>query len=265
MRQPRAVKRHIKLFRALLEPAARSQGLSFEYQFLAPGTEPPEKALQLLMCGADLLLQVTEADTFPAVDGKVKAKGSRAAGRKIKNPGAQTALSFMTQGIPTILAQIWPDPEFQYSMRDLVQAYYPLPAAEREELEECEAEFRVMKTHEPREETRFGGELGTDYHLKLEAGDDPDQDPETVERQRLYAQDFFLLSAQRRALALIFGSEYSKLEPALERPGSMDFETVVNQRLRLLALRQVAEFWRNFTSPKPVPYADVTAAATPDY
>lgn len=248
------------MFRTLLEPAATDLGVSFEYQFLAPGTEPHEKAFQLLMPGADLLLQLAEAQTFPAPDQRAQSKGARRVRKSLTDPGTQRALSFMTQAIPTILARVRADDrDFQLEMRDLVQAHRPLTQADVDALTACDAEFEVMDTHELREETRLGVELGTDYHMKIEAGEDPDADAETVERQEMYARDFFLLSAQRHALALMLAERWEALEPTVERPGSTGYESLTLGRLRLLALRQIAAIWDNFTSPEPLPYGEAPA------
>lgn len=166
----------------------------------------------------------------------------------------------MTQVIPTILAEIRvEDREFQLEMRDLVQAHRPLPSGDLDALSACAAEFRVMATHQTREETRLGIESGTDYHMKIEAGKDPDADPDTVERQEIYARDFFLLSAQRHALALMLGDRWEAVAATVERPGATDYESLTLGQLRLLALGQVAAIWDNFTAPTPLPYSDVPA------
>lgn len=91
MSLPREAKRHVRMFRTLLEPAARDLEVSFEHEFLAPGTQPHEKAFQLLMPGADLLLQLTESQTFPALDGRAQSKGARLVRKSIKGRGAQRA------------------------------------------------------------------------------------------------------------------------------------------------------------------------------
>ncbi len=141
--------------------------------------------------------------------------------RRFGQDEGRHAAGFLAQALATWYIELMSRDADQASaavhqaLRDLLQQFYPLPSADREELESLRAEYRVMDDH------NVSGRIpATGYTMALldpefAEGRDPDTDPELREAQMRYASRWLRLGAERRAIAICAGDRFDSLEAAL--------------------------------------------------
>jgi len=212
--------------------------LNFELEpdgdYFRAGNNPPEHAFQLLSCGLDMSLAFIDK-AFPSFDRGTLKKGRKWAREAIAWSGGNSG-GFMARAVPTLLARTHgrvgddaddsveaiTDPDFHLSMRKSVEDFFPRlrhSAAEgdiKSLVEQCDAEFAVIDKGGPREAVAEGEEPASEYSLALMRGEDPSQDGELLEAQRLYARDYFIhRAALAAAQTLMFLADVKRLWPKL--------------------------------------------------
>jgi hypothetical protein len=195
--------------RAVLVPACVNFDLDFAVETVRPGTNPPQRAFQLVACGYDMLLATAASPrAFPVRHALTRWRGSRAVGAKLLWQGLDASI-FLAHAVPVLMARmegqlgdngedanlVPSDAEYHLALRGRVQDFYPLPSADKLFLHGCLAEFRVMGNREPRAEVLEGTQPATPYSQALMRGDNPDDDPQLVSDQKRYARDYFINQA----------------------------------------------------------------------
>jgi hypothetical protein len=218
--------------------ALRSHALNYdldpELDYCRAGNRPSERAFELLSCGFDMVVVMMDS-AFPSLDRGASKTGSKWAREALLWSGVHAG-GFMARASAALLARMRgrlgedaadaveaiPDPEFHMSLRRSVEDFYPRirnSAAEHNVvplLEACEAEFDVMEKGKPREEVSEGDQPANEFSLALMRGEDPRDNPELLEEQRLYARDYFIHRAALGGVqTLLFLADVRRLFPKL--------------------------------------------------
>ncbi len=224
-----------QLRRELLTPLAAEKGLSYDAEVISPGRSPEQNAYHFVSCGADILVAFCDADAFPCGDRKTSRRGAKLISRSLSGPGPRRAAIFLARALTVLLHDTVrpPNPELAHThalILNLIDEHYPLDDAALELIEQCRAEFRVMDTHEVRQEVRSGYAMATAYHLALldppsADSTNPDDHPELVDIQTQYASRYLRGMAGLIAIKITIGDdEYAAISNKLFNPGSSDFD-----------------------------------------
>jgi hypothetical protein len=249
--------RYAGLRRQVLEPVAASADLSYDLEGLDPGTSPIQLAYGLVTCGTDLLLGCAEPDegAFPALNKRARKRGAKAVARAANGSGARAASVLLAHAMATYLAETLPyvgDAERaarQGPLRDLIARHFPISDDGLQAVEDGRAEYRTLDTHRVREEVYIGAESGTGYHHALMRGEDPDDDPEIVNVQVIYAGRFLRLSALRVAIRTTVGdAAFEAVEPRLLHPGGVEPELLIWDVAGMTRWNDIASAWSRYAS-----------------
>jgi hypothetical protein len=224
-----------KLKRQLLGPLAAEKGVSYDYAMLDPGTGPEQHAFHFVACGADILGMFVYKESFPSTDRKTSRRGAKLMRKRFGGDGARRAAIFLAHALASLLYEAVAlagrsdEAKAHLGFRDLIQEHYPLDASTLDLIGRCRAEYRVMEDRQVREEILVGAELGTGYHLALQRGENPDNDPKLVEIQTFYAARYLRSMAGIYAIRLAIGEEaFASIEGQLLLPGSSEPETLAS-------------------------------------
>jgi len=218
----------------VLKKHALRYGLEPDDDYMRPGNNPAETAFQLVRCGMDML--VSMADTgFPTQDKGLRKKGGKYIRQALFYYGDWGAIMF-GQMAPLLYLKTdgrlsGEEPpeltvEHHRKLYETIVSFFPYvknPALTSQVLRE----FTILETHELPEDEEMdlnktdrdhpeGDEWGavlreemkdtgpkpplSEYAQALERGENPDDDPSLVQRQRDYARDFFIEKATSAAL-----------------------------------------------------------------
>jgi hypothetical protein len=214
----------------VLKRHALTYDLDQKKDYLTPGLTPPEVAYGMILCGYDLLLRIAD-NGVPSLERRTRRRARKWMHEMLLYFASQPA-QLLSHMIPTLYAatggrlsdtgqdegsEIF-EPAHHLALERAVEDFFPLPTKImldsmpkklgmqvtglnkgrrgrnmfRHLLDRAMAEFHVMETHEPREEVVKGDEPASDYSAALLRGENPDENPELVEAQRLYARDYFI-------------------------------------------------------------------------
>jgi hypothetical protein len=187
--------------------------------YMRPGNNPAEQAFQLLKCGLEMLLLASSV-YFPALDKKYQKKGPKWLRSGVLYHADRGTL-ILARAAPLLLARVNgrldvdqpPELTTDHHRRlfDQVQSFYPLSVYHKEYVKEMQAEFTVMEEHKPRKAVSEGDEPPNEYSEVLLRGENPDDDPELVERQREYATDYFIDQALFMGISNALDSNDNKI------------------------------------------------------
>jgi hypothetical protein len=191
----------------MMKAKALAYDVDPEGDYMRLGNTPAEEAFQLLKCGFEMMM-IMSSIYFPTLDRRSQRKGPKWLESGVLYHG-ENGMMVLARAAPALMAradggvEVDKPPEITAShhleLFDQVQSFYPLPKAHGDSIAKMEAEFKVMEKKEPRREVLDGEEPPNEYSQALMRGENPDDDPELVERQREYATDYFI------DLALHFG------------------------------------------------------------
>jgi hypothetical protein len=204
LRTTRKDRKLARIRRDVLLPSAVAFDLEYEEEAAKPTPEGPlEVAFRMVCMGYDMWLYVSGAEGFPSLSARCRRLGRRLVRRKLLYTGLD-ASTIMAHATPLLLAKtggdLWgeidgetlPGTDHHHGLFTRVSDFYPLKRIPREVLPKALAEFEVMETHEPRGEVVQGEHPASPYTQALLDGKNPDDDPELVEGQKLYARDYFI-------------------------------------------------------------------------
>ena len=169
--------------------------------YMRPGNNPPEQAFQLLRCGIEMLLSMSD-DGFPTLDSKTRKRAPKYVRQAINYYGDSGSLIF-GQAVPLLYAKVdgrlsGEEPpeltgDYHRKLYQTVSSFYPFRKVPTW-VADCLREYRVLEEHElpqPQEET--DGEVPVnEYSQALLRGENPDEDPRLLALQRDHARDFFI-------------------------------------------------------------------------
>jgi hypothetical protein len=220
----------------ILKKHALRYGVEPDDDYMRPGNNPAETAVQLLRCGIDMLLVMAD-NGFPTQDRGLRKKAGKYIRQALFYYGDWGAIIF-GQMAPLLYVKMdgrlsGEEPpeltvEHHRKLHQTASSFFPY----MKELGITAAvlrEFKVLETHElPKEdeETQVVGNLSdrdqpegdewdqdklaeqatpnkprlSEYAQALQRGENPDDDPALVQKQRDYARDFFIEKATSAAL-----------------------------------------------------------------
>jgi hypothetical protein len=225
--------RYLRAKQESLKAYAHNFDIDAYVDYGGPGNGPRERAYHLIGCGYDAAARVVPS-AFPSLDRRTRRVGEKWAREALPWNGAHAGL-FMANAVPSLYAQmdgylgapgedeIEPvrDPELHLSMRRAVEDFYPRSIRHQSAggaagpfIEQCLAEFVVLKTGQPRREVAEGEKSANEFSSALLRGDDPRNDPALVKVQRDYARDYFIQYAMVACtLSSLFVRDAQKLHP----------------------------------------------------
>jgi hypothetical protein len=187
--------------------------------YMRLGNSPAEEAFQLLKCGIEMLM-IMSSSYFPTLDRKTQRKGPRWLQSGVLFHG-ENGMMILARAAPALMARADGRLEVDQppgitaadhlKLFDQVQSFYPLNKAHGDSMARMEAEFKVMEKKEPRAEVIEGEEQANEYSQALLRDENPDDDPELVERQREYATDYFIDLALHYAVARALDKNDNKI------------------------------------------------------
>jgi hypothetical protein len=171
------------------------------------------------------MLEISETG-FPSQDRRTQKKGGKWMVQDVIYRGGPQGVELLAHAMPILmtlsggdLEGAIPGPvpplerhEQHEQMLTTVKDFFPIAAPKyRQQLENFDAEYRMMKTRQPRERVAEGKEAASAYAQALQRGEDPDQDPALVADQRRWARDFFISEATIWACRLVLDLDFMKL------------------------------------------------------
>lgn len=216
----------VKLQEKLLAPLAESVGLHYYTEVLSPSPGLEQNAFHFATCGATLLAQLADPESFPSEDQRTSRKGAKAVARAYAGEGGRRASIFLAHALACFIYETQlqgghrASAEAHLGFRDTIQRVFPLAEEDLALVELCRAEHEVMRTRVPNRNALLGIG-GTRFHLALQDPDqwgDPD-DPETIEAQRRYANGYLPSMANLYAIEMVIGKTmFADIEAELSRP-----------------------------------------------
>jgi hypothetical protein len=218
---------------AVLTKHALRYGIEPDVDYMRPGNNPAETAFQLLRCGIDMLVVMAD-NGFPTEDKGLRKKGGKYIREALFYYGDWGAILF-GQMAPLLYLKTdgrlsGKEPpeltvEHHRKLYKTASSFYPY-VKNPKLLGQVLREYTILETHEIpeveedenktdrdkpegdefeaviREEMRQVGPAPplSEYAQALERGENPDDDPALVQRQRDYARDFFIEKATSAAL-----------------------------------------------------------------
>jgi hypothetical protein len=183
----------------MLKGKAVAHGIDPAGDYMRPGNNPAEQAFQLVKCGLDMLLYVSE-HAFPTLDKRSRKRGPKWIREAILYSGDRGSM-LLAHGMTALMAKMGgrltgDEPpeltaEHHQKLYDTVKSFYPVKKASGF-VEGCMREFEVMETHEPRPAVVEGEQSANEYSQALMRGENPDEYPELVAVQRDYSRDYFI-------------------------------------------------------------------------
>jgi hypothetical protein len=206
--------------RRLVGPLAERIGLNYDYEVVAPGSTPPQIALRLVGCGADLLSGLRYADSVPTSNRKVAKSVSRTLSKLFGDDRSRYAAAFLAQAFA-----VWFEETMAHAgdtssaavhkrLRCRVQEFFPIKPADQEELESLRGEYQVLDNHDVKGRFPATGWYMAHLDAEFAEGRDPNTDPELRESQLRYASRYLRLGAEKYALALCL--EPDRFDPIAE-------------------------------------------------
>jgi hypothetical protein len=206
--------------------------------YMRPGNNPAEKAFQLLRCGIEMLLAMTD-DGFPSVDSRTRKRVPKYIRQALYFYGDAGALIF-GQTVPLLYAKLdgritGEEPseltgDHHRHLYETVTSFYPYKKLGINVGEECLSEYRLMENHEVPQEVVDGAIPANEYTQALLNGENPDDDPRLVALQRDYARDFFIEKSTTLAIKNSLSPNDRKLlknkfvrSRQLEEPAATEF------------------------------------------
>jgi hypothetical protein len=195
-------KRFEKLKYDILKPHAHRFDVDPAGDYMRPGNSPPERAFQVLSCSLEMLIYLGD-NAFPARDRSLRKKGGKWMRQALLFEGGNASM-LLAHAVPALMARMdgrlsvdepnqpFVPAEDHLRLLKTVSSFYALGKNDDKFIEQCDSEFRVMETHEPRDAVREGEAAPNAYSEALLRGENPDDDPELVRMQREYARDFFI-------------------------------------------------------------------------
>ena len=211
----------------VLKKHALRYGLEPDDDYMRPGNNPAETAFQLLRCGIDMLVVMADYG-FPTQDKGLRKKGGKYTRQALFYYGDWGAILF-GQMAPLLYMKTdgrlsGEEPpeltvERHRKLYETASSFYPYMKNPKL-LGQVLREYTVLETHElpeedeedenrsdrdqpegdefeekQREVIKPKGPPLSEYAQALERGENPDDDPALVQRQRDYARDFFIEKA----------------------------------------------------------------------
>ena len=183
----------------MLKGKAVAYGIDPDGDYMRQGNSPAEEAFQLIKCGLEMLLHVSE-HAFPTLDKRARKKGPKWIREAVLYSGDRGSM-LLAHAMSGLMAKMdgrltGDEPpeltaERHQKLHDNVKSFYPVKKAQGY-IDGCMREFEVMETHEPRPIVTEGSQPANEYSQALMRGENPDEDPELVAMQRDYARDYFI-------------------------------------------------------------------------
>jgi hypothetical protein len=188
--------------------------------YMRPGNNPAETAFQLLRHGLDMLLFMTD-NGFPTLDSRTRKKVPKYVRQSLLFYGWSGMLIF-AQTLPLLYVKekghlSGDEPpeltvEHHRKLYDTVSSFYPFKRMGETVDEPFLRQYKVLEEHELPQEVVDGEQPpANEYSEALLRGENPDERPELVAKQREFARDFFIEKATTRGIKLSLNPNDRKL------------------------------------------------------